>query len=129
MKKVLKILFGIAFSICIVIGGYKLMKQIEYNQMVEIVKSNEVRELIKERLISYDEKALTNEGIIREYTIDNDSVNRNSMGGINFTIYLNKNKDMYVNYRVEKTMNNNFRLAGGGKSVILDNLLEELMDE
>ena len=53
MKKPLKITGVVLISILAVtalaIGGYKVMKQIEHNEMVKIVKSEEVKTLIEKR--------------------------------------------------------------------------------
>ncbi|HFI0587947.1 TPA: DUF1310 family protein [Streptococcus suis] len=129
MKTVVKILVGIIIATVIGIGGFKLMQKIEHDQMVEIVKSEEVREMVEERLISYDAKALTEEGIIRSYSIDNVSIHHNPMGGINFSVYLNNDDNLYINYRIEKRKDGIVKLAGGGKSSDLTKLLGEEANE
>ncbi|MDG3132352.1 DUF1310 domain-containing protein [Streptococcus suis] len=126
MKKVLRILFGLAFSICIVIGGYVLMKQIEYNQMVEIVKSDEVREIIVNRLNSYDKNALTEVGIIKSYSVDDTSIRHNPMGGISFTVHVNRDKELYVFYTINKdSQSGKFVLEGGGNSSRFEKIIAQ----
>ncbi|MCO8175544.1 DUF1310 domain-containing protein [Streptococcus suis] len=105
MKTVVKILVGVIVAIALGIGGFKLMQKIEHDQMVEIVKSEEVREIIEERLISYDTRALTEEGAIRSYSIDSSSIRRNPMGGISFTVYVNNDSGLYVFYTINKDSN------------------------
>ncbi|WP_421365978.1 DUF1310 family protein [Streptococcus suis] len=129
MKTVVKILVGIIIATVIGIGGFKLMQKIEHDQMVEIVKSEEVREMVEERLISYDAKALTEEGIIRSYSIDSVSIHHNPMGGINFSVYLNNDDNLYINYRIGKRKDGIVKLAGGGKSSDLTKLLGEEANE
>ncbi|AER16506.1 TPA: DUF1310 family protein [Streptococcus suis] len=129
MKIVVKILVGILIAIAIGIGGFKLMQKIEHDQMVEIVKGEEVRKMVEERLISYDAKALTEEGIIRSYSIDSASIRRNPMGGINFSVYLNNDDTLYINYRIEKIRDDIVKLVGGGKSSDLTRLLGEEANE
>ncbi|HFI0466448.1 TPA: DUF1310 family protein [Streptococcus suis] len=129
MKTVVKILVGVIAAIALGIGGFKLMQKIEHDQIVEIVKGGEVRKMVEERLISYDAKALTEEGIIRSYSIDSTSIRRNPMGGINFSVYLNNDDTLYINYRVEKIRDDIVRLVGGGKSSDLTRLLGEEANE
>ncbi|HFI0509708.1 TPA: hypothetical protein ACGOX6_001449 [Streptococcus suis] len=50
MKTVVKILVGIIVAIALGIGGFKLMQKIEHDQMVEIVKGEEVRKIVEEQL-------------------------------------------------------------------------------
>ncbi|MFX3937465.1 DUF1310 family protein, partial [Streptococcus suis] len=76
----------------------------------------EVRKRVEERLIAYDAKALTEEGIIRSDSIDSASIRRNPMGGINFSVYLNNDETLYINYRIEKIRDDIVKLVGGGKS-------------
>ncbi|HEM3570096.1 TPA: DUF1310 family protein, partial [Streptococcus suis] len=59
MKKVMKVIIGILLVIGIGIGGIKLMQKIEHDQMVEIVKGEEVREIIEEQLKYLDNEALS----------------------------------------------------------------------
>ncbi|MDG3132350.1 DUF1310 domain-containing protein [Streptococcus suis] len=129
MKKVLRILFGIAFSVCIVIGGYKLMKQIEYNQMVEIVKSDEVKEIIEKRLKYLDANGLTENGIIKSYEIDVNSVSHNPMGGITFKIYLNSDKELRMVFELGKGDTGKIEYSGGGYSPQVKDLVKVKMNE
>ena len=41
----------------LIIGGYKVMQKVEYDQMVKIVKSDEVQMVIEKRLRTIDSKA------------------------------------------------------------------------
>ncbi|HEL1633901.1 TPA: DUF1310 family protein [Streptococcus suis] len=124
MKTVVKILVGVIAAIALGIGGFKLMQKIEHDQMVEIVKSEEVREIIEERLISYDTRALTEEGAIRSYSIDSSSIRRNPMGGISFTVHVNNDSGLYVFYTINKDSNTKkIVLEGGGNSSRFENLI------
>ncbi|MDG3132356.1 DUF1310 domain-containing protein [Streptococcus suis] len=124
MKKVLKILFGIVCSICIVIGGYKLVKQIEYNQMVEIVKSDEVKEIIESELRRFDENALMEKGYIKTYQISDTTIRCSPMGGILFDVYLNGDSKLLIHFTLEKT-NGLLQQSGGGYSEELSTFLKE----
>ncbi|MFX3870699.1 DUF1310 family protein [Streptococcus suis] len=37
---------------------------------------------------------------MRSYYIDSASISRNTMGGINFSVYLNNDDSLYINYRI-----------------------------
>ncbi|HEM3612811.1 TPA: DUF1310 family protein, partial [Streptococcus suis] len=82
MKTVVKILVGIIAAIALGIGGFKLMQKIEHDQMVEIVKSEEVKEIIEDNLYYIDSDSFTEKGVIKSYKIDEDSIRHNPMGGI-----------------------------------------------
>ncbi|PMR66761.1 hypothetical protein C1I62_01160 [Streptococcus intermedius] len=129
MKKVLLILGAVLLGIVLVIGGCKVQGKSQKEQMLEIVKSEKVRVLIEDRLKSYDKRALTDNGIIKSYEIDEKTIKHNPMGGIDFTVYLNNNKDYYTHYRVEKSQTSDYYLGGGSKSVGLKKMLGEKLNE
>ena len=47
------------------VGGYKVMKKVEHDEMVRIVESEEAKEIFKLRLKQIDPNALTEKGIIK----------------------------------------------------------------
>ncbi|AXQ77871.1 DUF1310 family protein [Streptococcus chenjunshii] len=109
-------------------GGAGYMKYQEHKErevMLEIVKSEEAREVFEKRIKYLDEKALTDEGIIRTYKIDYDSVRRNPMGGIIVTVYINNDKNLYIRYDLDKDPSKNTYSASGGYSASLKRLLSE----
>ncbi|RSJ12436.1 DUF1310 domain-containing protein [Streptococcus intermedius] len=65
----------------LIIGGYKVMQKVEYDQMVKIVKSDEVQMVIEKRLRTIDSKAFTSEGVIQSYEVDYNYVKHNPWGG------------------------------------------------
>ena len=71
-------------------------------QMLEIVKSEKVRVLIEDRLKSYDKRALTNNGIIKSYEIDEKTIKHNPMGGIMFDIIVNDSISMVGKMGIQK---------------------------
>ena len=130
MKKPLKIISVVLISILAVtalaIGGYKIMKQIEHNEMVKIVKSEEVKEIIEDYLNYIDRRAFTNKGVIKSYEIDKNSIRHNPMGGINFSVYVNENSELYVRYTLEKnSQTNKVEFSSGGYSERLQKLIKE----
>lgn len=84
--KPLKIVGIILASLLVIvglsIGGYKVMKKVEHDEMVRIVKSDEVKKIIENKLKYLDSEALTKEGTIKSYEIDIDSIKHNPMGGL-----------------------------------------------
>ncbi|HHT7814215.1 TPA: DUF1310 family protein [Streptococcus suis] len=124
MKIVVKILVGILIAIAIGIGGFKLMQKIEHDQMVDIVKSEETREIIEDGLKNLDSQALTNTGIIREYELDYNSIKKNPMGGIIVTTYINGDTNLYITDTINKdTITGKLYIGGSGLS---ENLVEVL---
>ena len=61
--------------------------------MTYIVYSDETKELIENLIKKHDPKAFTDEGSIKSYEIDPETISGNPMGGIMFIIYINDNKN------------------------------------
>ena len=49
-----------------------------------------------------DPKAFTEEGIIKSYEIDYNSVEHNPMGGFTVTTYMNNDKELYMRFSFDK---------------------------
>ena len=80
---------GLSVLILLGVGIYLAHKNQEFqNEMFRIVHSEEVRELIEEDLKRKDPNALTENGKIRSYKIDDSSIKHNPMGGIMFHIII-----------------------------------------
>ncbi|HFU3844048.1 TPA: DUF1310 family protein [Streptococcus suis] len=102
MKTWQKWLAGILASITILIGlevMYQINKEQELREeMIKIVESAEAKKLFEEELKDLDQKALTDEGIIKTYSVDYDSFNKNPMGGFSVVLFLNE--DINIGYRL-----------------------------
>lgn len=61
--------------------------------MTYIVYSDETKELIENLIKKHDPKAFTNEGNIKSYEIDPETISANPMGGTMFIIYINNDKN------------------------------------
>ena len=96
MTRALLVLVGI------VVGGYTIMGIVRHNEMVQIVKSDEVKAIIENNLKQRHKGALEEGNIIQSYEIDKDSISLNSMGGIMFRVFINNNKEMYVHFLIDK---------------------------
>ena len=92
MKKVLKFI-AILFGIGIVAG---CMNTPSKQRMNEELKKPEVIAVIEESIKNVDNAAFTEKGVIHSYAIDYDRTEYNPMGGINTTIIVNDNPDLYI---------------------------------
>ena len=61
--------------------------------MTYIVYSDETKELIENLIKKHDPKAFTDEGNIKSYEIDSNTISHNPMGGIMFVIYINNDEN------------------------------------
>lgn len=125
-KKIVYILLGLLIAVGILVGGYKLQEKREYDQMVEIVESKEVKNLIEDDLKFFDKNALSNKGRVKEYSIDKKSIKKNPMGGIMVNIYINNNKKYKLSYTlVHELTGKGIDIGGRGISKDLNVLLKE----
>lgn len=130
MKKVVKILVGVIVAIALGIGGIKLMQKIEHDQMVEVVKSEEVREIVEEQLKYLDNEAFLEEGLIKTYEIDDSSIIHSPMGGISFNVFLNSDRKLRVVFELEKDSNTGkIEYSGGGYSSEVKKLVGEINND
>ncbi|MGY3708740.1 DUF1310 family protein [Granulicatella adiacens] len=120
MKKVLKwiaILLGIG-----IIAG--CMNKPSKEKMNEELKKPEVVAVIEESIKNMDNAAFTEKGVVHSYAIDYDRTEYNPMGGINTTIIVNDNPDLYIIYVVKKK-NQGYTVGGGVVSGALNKRVEE----
>ncbi|MBC2377528.1 DUF1310 domain-containing protein [Listeria welshimeri] len=115
MKKKWIIILGIIIIVILGIGVKFYMDEKKLNEeMMNVVYSDEAKEVFEKRLTNLDAKAFTEEGIIQSYEIDKESIKRNPMGGINVTLIINKDLEWYITYTLGKQ---NGKLDGGGASI------------
>ena len=96
------------------IGGIKIMQQVQYNEMVNTVKSEEVKDIIEHNLKLRHEGALENGDVIQSYQIDFDSIKHSLMGGIIFKVYINNDEQLYVHFLINKDLNSGKSFNEGG---------------
>ncbi|MBF0819820.1 DUF1310 family protein [Streptococcus acidominimus] len=127
MKSWQKWLLGFIVSAGVIIGiGVleQMNKQEQLKQeMIKVVESEEVKQIIEQRLTNLDTKALTDQGIIRSYRIDGSSITNNPMGGIRFTVFINEDTELYLRFTLHKTKDEKYHFSGG-YSAKLDELLK-----
>lgn len=119
-------LIGLSVLILLGVGLYLAHKNHEFqNEMIRIVHSEEVRKLIEEDLKRKDPNALTENGKIRSYKIDDSSIKHNPMGGIMFNIIINDSISMVGKTGLQMDgENGKIRTVGMSESAGLRALLE-----
>ena len=115
LKKIIRVLIGLFVVVGLVVGGYTIMEIVRNHEMVQIVKRDEVKEIVENYLRYLDNDALTDKGKIVSYQIDEASIEHNPMGGIMFTVLLNDDSDLYVRMTLEKDHETGkIQQSGGG---------------
>ncbi|EDO1026371.1 DUF1310 family protein [Listeria monocytogenes] len=115
MKKRWIILFGIAIMIIFGLGIKFYMDEEKLNtEMMNVVCSNEAKEVFNDDIKLIDTKAFTKEGLIQSYEVDKESIEANPMGGIIVALVINKDPALKLTYTLKK---NNEELKSGGASI------------
>ncbi|EDK4068955.1 hypothetical protein GGC09_09540 [Listeria monocytogenes] len=83
-------------------------------EMMNVVYSDEAKQVFEKRLTNLDPNAFTEKGIIHSYKIEEGSIENNPMGGIEVKLIINNDPELYVSYTMSK---NNGELSGGGAIV------------
>ena len=102
MKKRYIVLIAILIIIGVPMLNFYRMKQEINQEMQRVAKSERAKELIEEEIRREDPKAFTDEGIIKSYEIDYNSVEHNPMGGFTVTTYMNNDKELYMRFLFDK---------------------------
>ncbi|EAD2557103.1 DUF1310 family protein [Listeria monocytogenes] len=125
MKKRWIIVLGITVITIFGLGVKFYMDEEKLNtEMMNVVFSDEAKRVFENGLKNLDSKALTGKGVINTYEIDKKSIKQNPMGGINVTLYVNENPELYVFFTLNNTDDKKMIDDGGGNSAKLEMLLE-----
>lgn len=132
--KILKIIGIVLASLLVIvglsIGGFKVMKQVKHDEMVRIVKSDEVKKIIEDNLKLRHKGALEEGNIIQNYDIDINSIFHSPMGGIKFKIYINNDEELYVFFTINKDRSSGKLVNdGGGSSAKFKKIITERKSE
>ena len=132
--RLLKIVGIILASLLVIvglsIGGYKVMKQVEHDEMVRIVKGEEVKKIIEDNLKLRHKGALEEGNVIQNYDIDINSIFHSPMGGIKFKIYINNDEELYVFFTINKDRSSGKLVNdGGGSSAKFKKIITERKSE
>ncbi|ECR2370422.1 DUF1310 family protein, partial [Listeria monocytogenes] len=102
MKKRWIIVLGMTVITIFGLGVKFYMNEEKLNkEMINIVYSGEAKNAFYIDLKDLDTKAFTEEGVIQSYEIDEKSINHNPMGGINVTVIINENPELYIKYTLD----------------------------
>ena len=89
-----------------------------------IVHGEDGKVAIENMLKIMDEKALTPEGKIKSYRLDDDKIKKNPMGGIDISIIVNDDKDMILNTTISQDKyNGGYKTEGMSISPKLDEIM------
>ena len=99
-----KALIGVSLAVLAAVGvvGGKVYMNNNDNKIENIVKSDEAKQTIEEMLKKLDSKALTSEGKIKTYKIDENYSTVNPMGGIDIKIVINNNEKLVLETTLNK---------------------------
>ena len=99
-----RLIFSVIVVGLLIWVGSKVKDHLEFQQeMVRIVHSNEVKELIVYDLKQKDPEAFTDQGKIQSYEIDDETIEHNPMGGIMFDVTINEDEDIIGSVGLWKT--------------------------
>ncbi|MGT2884509.1 DUF1310 family protein [Streptococcus ferus] len=125
MKKGLKVLICLLAIIGIGVGGFAVHQHQEKEKMIKIATSEEAKKVIEEYLKNLDNRALTNEGLIKSYQIQREKLYYNPMGGLSVLVILNDDEQLYVRLLIIKSSETgDYEISGSVKSASLVNLLD-----
>ncbi|EAC3173276.1 DUF1310 family protein [Listeria monocytogenes] len=115
MKKRWIIVLGITVMTILGLGVKFYMDEEKLNtEMMNVVCSNEAKEVFNDDIKLIDTKAFTKEGLIQSYEVDKESIEPNPMGGIIVALVINKDPALKLTYTLKK---NNEELKSGGASI------------
>ncbi|EFB0931082.1 DUF1310 domain-containing protein [Listeria monocytogenes] len=115
MKKRWVIVLGITVMTIFGLGVKFYMDEEKLNtEMMNVVCSNEAKEVFNDDIKLIDTKAFTKEGLIQSYEVDKESIESNPMGGIIVALVINKDPALKLTYTLKK---NNEDLKSGGASI------------
>ena len=98
MKKVFVMFLSIiTLSSAMLLGGCSMLNsRSEKEEMIQIAEGKKSRRAIEELLRQEDSKALTEEGIIKEYSINKDKLEYNPMGGLIVELIINDDLELTI---------------------------------
>ena len=98
MKKIFVIFLSIiTISSAIFLGGCGMLNsRSEKEEMIQIAEGKKAQRAIEELLRQEDSKALTEEGIIKEYSINKDKLEYNPMGGLIVELIINGDPELTI---------------------------------
>ena len=98
MKKIFVIFLSIiTISSAMFLGGCSMLNsRSEKEEMIRIAEGKKAQRAIEELLRQEDPKALTEEGIIKEYSINKNELDYNPMGGLIVELIINDDPELTI---------------------------------
>ena len=124
-KKSMIILISILAVIGITIGGCSMHQYQKKQEMIAIATSDEAKKVYENHMKTNDPKALTEDGIIKSYDIDTETLEYNPMGGLMVRIYFNNDKELDFHFGLIKDNSGNYESYGYTVSPKLSSMLKE----
>ena len=124
-KKSMIILISILAVIGIAVGGCSMHQYQKKQEMIAIATSDEAKKVYENHMRANDPKALTEDGIIKSYDIDTETLEYNPMGGIMVRIYFNNDKELDFHFGLIKDNSGNYESYGYTVSPKLSSMLKE----
>ena len=124
-KKSMIILFSILAVIGITVGGWSMYQYQKKQEMIAIATSDEAKKVYENHMKANDPKALTEDGIIKSYDIDTETLEYNPMGGLMVRIYFNDDKELDFHFGLIKDNSGNYESYGYTVSPKLSSMLKE----
>ena len=124
-KKSMIILLSILAVIGITIGGCSMHQYQKKQEMIAIATSDEAKKVYENHMKANDPKALTEDGIIKSYDIDTETLEYNPMGGLMVRIYFNNDKELDFHFGLIKDNSGNYESYGYTVSPKLSSMLKE----
>ena len=124
-KKSMIILFSILAVIGIAVGGCSMHQYQKKQEMIAIATSDEAKKVYENHMKANDPKALTEDGIIKSYDIDTETLEYNPMGGLMVRIYFNNDKELDFHFGLIKDNSGNYESYGYTASPKLSSMLKE----
>ena len=124
-RKLMWSFISILAVIGMAVGGWAMHQHQEKQNMIQIANSKEAKKVYEDFLKAKDSKALTEDGIIKSYKIDNDSLYYNPMGGMEVTVHINDDKELDIQFGIVKNNAGDLESSGYVYSGKLAKLLGE----
>jgi len=124
-KKSMIILISILAVIGIAVGGCSMHQYQKKQEMIAIATSDEAKKVYENHMRANDPKALTEDGIIKSYDIDTETLEYNPMGGLMVRIYFNNDKELDFHFGLIKDNSGNYESYGYTVSPKLSSMLKE----
>ena len=124
-RKLMWSFISILAVIGMAVGGWAMHQHQEKQKMIQIANSKEAKKVYEDFLKAKDSKALTEDGIIKSYKIDEEKLSYNPMGGMEVTVHINDDKELDIQFGIVKNNAGDLESSGYVYSGKLAKLLGE----